>query len=227
MKYSFISMIIFFLFSSCMLNQSIKIEKKYLEQADSNGKENVDSLGHEVKNIFFKAKKDIYAANTKYYSPKFVLSIKGYLLEKNYACNFNFTSEGELHEFKFSLGDNKHYSYKIMWENGLYFEEGTPLVDYWPSNIHQKADIMDSAEILFSYFPRKNIDVQYSTDGKNYQPFVIKKSNLLPFVMKGRLLSPNKYPAIYFITEANNPILRLTGLISNRRFYDTLRIHSE
>jgi hypothetical protein len=227
MKILAISLVISFLCSSCMLKQPIKIREKYLKEADSIGKQSVDSLGFGVDHIFFKENRNIYTVNIAYYSPKKVLYIKGYLLEKNYACNFSFLPKGELYEFNFILGDNIHYSYKILLDKERYYEEGSPLVDYWPSKNYITSDTLESAEIHFSYFPRKNIDVQYSIDGINYQPFVIEKCNLLPFIMKGEIFKPKKNQPIYFITEASNPILDLTGLIPTRRFYDTLRLQSD
>jgi hypothetical protein len=218
----------------CKSHHSATIIDEYLKDADSIELEKADASIYTItdsssqinvaKNLLFEDNDNIYTARISYYSPREVLSIKGSLLEKNYGCNFFFLPKGELFDFKYRLTDDE-YSYQVKLERGTYLENGTPLVDYWAARGYKKIDTMTYAELHFCYFPRKEINVQYSLDGVAYQPFPIKKSKLLPFVMKGKLLNPKKYSVIYFITKVRNPIIHLVGLIPSRKFYDTLRMH--
>ncbi|HMG67898.1 MAG TPA: hypothetical protein VK588_09435 [Chitinophagaceae bacterium] len=202
------------LISNCNSNHSTIIAKEYLQNADSIVQKDRE------KQLFFKEDGNRYLANIKYYSSNELLSIRGSLLDRNYGCNFSFFSKGGLSDFKYNLGDNERNSYNIKFKNGSYSEEGIPLVDFWRS----ECDTMNCADILFSYFPRRNVNAQYSTDGINYYSLKIEKSNLLPFVMKGRLMTSKKLQSIFFIIDVSNSIINLPGIAPSRRCYDTLVI---
>ncbi len=216
--------IVITLTTNCKTYHSEAIAKEYSENADSIEK------GNKLEHYFFKEISAIYVADFDYYSKvNKLLSIKGYLLNKNYGCNFFFFSNGNLNDFMYNIGDDKHNSYNIKYKHKLYFEEGTPLADVWKKECDKKIDSIECFEVHFSFFPRKTLNVQISIDGINYRTLKLEESKYLPFTAKTELqVSRKENPLIFFIIDAKDPIIKLNGLESKKLFYDTLnRIISE
>jgi hypothetical protein len=218
MKLLFALIIVISLISNCKNNNSEFISKEYLKNADS------IVQGNKIEQYVFKERDNMYVVKNDYYSKGDLLSIKGFLLNWNYGCNFFFFSKGGLKEYQY-VADNEYLSYNIKYRHKLYVEEGTPLVDFWKKECKESTDSTGCLVVHFSYFPRKSVKVQYSLDGLKYSALTLERSKLLPFILQGELKRVNiKEKSIFFIIDADDPITTLPGIDGRKTFHDTLNV---
>lgn len=218
MKFLFALIAVTIIFNNCKNKQSEIVSKEYLKSSDSTVK------GNKIEQYLFTENDNIYVAKTDYYKKGDLLSIRGYLLDGNYGGNFFFFSKGGIESYEYVVG-NDYSSYYIKYKNKLYIEGGSPLVDFWKKECKESNDSRTCLIVYFSYFPRKTIRVQYSLDGLKYQPLDLQKSKLLPFVLQAKLEAVSiKGKPIFFIIDADDPIISLPGIDFKKLFHDTLTV---
>lgn len=137
---------------------------------------------------------------------------------------FHENTEGNLTSYKYLSGDGLHFSYEVKFnfQSKEYKETGGPLVDY----VNNESKYKDSLKFTlnFSTFPRKNLDVLYSLDEKNYYKLNLVKSKLMPYLYEADIVVEKKQHNIFVKTEANGLVFSLYNLPDEKTFRDTLSL---
>ncbi|MDQ6755387.1 MAG: hypothetical protein M3004_00475 [Bacteroidota bacterium] len=148
--------------------------------------------------------------------------IKSTLDNRQYGHFFQFTDLGIMKNYFFLIGDSIHNSLEIVKnlssENCI--EKGTPFVDYMENetdSVHKKYSL------LFSQFPRKNLSVSLSTNGRNYSNIILHNSALMPLLKEADIFFSRSINKIFLKIDANELNIRLRGLRDKQIFYDTIK----
>lgn len=157
----------------------------------------------------------------KYGKEDKLLKIKISLLNKQYGHYFEFTETGDLSRYYYLL-DSTHDHIEIKTDSSLheYSELGTPFVDYM-ENISDSLD-KKKYSLLFSEFPRKNLIVYLSKDGQRFDKIDLHASKIMPLLKEADIYCGPGTKKIYLKIDANNLILKLSGLSDSKSFLKTI-----
>ena len=89
-------------------------------------------------------------------------------------------------------GDGKHDLYRVEYNsyNNKYEEQGNAYVDYFAPNIVN--DTGNNYTLIFSSFPRKEIEASYSTDNAQYHKLILTEKELIPLITEGDIVLQKK-----------------------------------
>jgi len=163
-----------------------------------------------------------------YLTSKGLDKIRGYLLDNPdaYGNFFDFDLRGKINRYLYLAGDGKYDTYRVVYslDKDKYEEQGSAFVDeFEPTEIN---DTSNNYSLVFSTFPRKDVEASYSLDRVHYNKLSLKKSNLMPFLDEVDVVFSRKHliNGIIIKTKAKNLRLRLIGLSNLKESVDTLRL---
>lgn len=216
-----ILLLLFYLFSCKSKSHADFISSEYNKyKASPEGK--VDSI------VFPKYG---YVAYLDYDTTGRLYKIEGVLKNKKYGHFFklnifdklppkNFS--GALTQYYFQLDNGRHYSYEIKFnfQDNKYYESGSPFVDYIIDTPSLK-DSVNTYTLLFSTFPRKEIEVLYSFDDLTYKMAELQESRMMPFLYETKITSEaNK--VCYIKTKSRNMVFNMKNILNEKEIKDTL-----
>jgi len=148
--------------------------------------------------------------------------ISGSFLGNKYGHQFFFDEKGDISTYYFAAGDNMHSTYELLNKKGRFLETGTSFVDYMLVQTEEDSP-KKKIRVLFSLFPRGNLKVLYSLNGKDYHQLKDSNSELMPFLKQADLtIDTDSCRALFLKIESENNIVNITSLTSTRISYDTL-----
>jgi hypothetical protein len=123
-------------------------------------------------------------------------------------------------------GDGNHDLYRILYDSSTkkYQEQGNAHVDeFVPRNLQ---DTGNNYTLIFSTFPRTNIEASYSTDRIYYRQLHFLKKDTVPFINEAEIILSRKEleQGVIIKVKAQNLIIRLEGLENIKETTDTLRL---
>jgi hypothetical protein len=212
---------LFILAYSCTAPSKQKlILNEYAKHADS-----VQQTNNIRSRLFFFDRQS-YIAQVEFNSSQEVNKINGQLVGREYGHFFDFTSPGELDEYKFKLGDGLHHSYEIIFSevSRKYIEKGSSLVDCF-KNESLSESLATKYTFLFSAFPRRRLRISYSFGDNIYKDLSLRESKTMPFLYEGDvLIDSSKYSKVYFEISASQFVFDLNGLPPSIKVNDSLVI---
>ena len=154
--------------------------------------------------------------------------VAGYLSDNlnPYGTYFHFDNEGKLIRYLFLCGDGKCHAYELncSYKTKQYQEKGDAFVDYFPPKTIK--DTGNSYTLLFSSFPRNDIEAFYSVDKINFQKVHLRTPALDPFTSDAEITLSKKEVDKGIVLRIKTKSLRfpLTGLQDSKDTYDTLSL---
>jgi hypothetical protein len=154
--------------------------------------------------------------------------VKGYLLDNPnpYGTYFHFDKDGNLLRYLFLCGEGNRNTYQLDYssKSDQYEEQGDAFVDHFaPANIKEAGNLYS---LLFSTFPRTDIEAFYSVDKINFQKLNLRPQALDPFTSDAEITLSKKEIANGIIIRVKSKNLRfpLKGLQDLKETYDTLTL---
>ena len=193
-------------------NEKVYLEYTHFDSSYSN------NSSKKFDTIVFKNFSTIYFI---YNNTNDLVKIKARLDSIRYGHFFEFEDQGELKNYYYLVGDDLHNSSEIKSDQGLkrYVEKGSPFVDYMKNSADSG---IKKYSLIFSTFPRKNLQVSYSLNGKDYQPVELHKSRIMPLLKEADIAVDENSKKLFFKITASELFLELTEIKDSRMFYDTL-----
>jgi hypothetical protein len=152
--------------------------------------------------------------------------VKGFYLDNPspYGTYFHFDHTGKMVRYLFLCGDEKRNTYQLDFssKSDKYQEQGDAFVDFYAPKIVNNTS--NSYTLLFSTFPRKEIEAFYSIDKKNYQKLDIQSPGFDPFTKEAeiKLSKEQMEGGIALKIKAKNLWFPLLGLQDEKETTDTL-----
>lgn len=146
--------------------------------------------------------------------------IFGRLLGDVYGHRFEFDKQKILSRYIFDVDGGAHYSYGVeLLKDTQYSETGNPYVDRWKDESYVSRDSIRYV-LLFSKFPRKNVQAFYSYDSTSYQNLNLENSRVMPYLAEGKIIVPNTMKVINLKIEAEDLLYPLNGLQEKKVFLE-------
>lgn len=194
-------------------------EKVYLEYIRFDSSCEYD-LSKKFDTIIFKNYSTVYF---KYNTSNKLLKIRASLDSTQYGHFFEFEKNGDIKNYYYLIGDDLHSSLEIRkdQDSKKYIERGSPFVDYM-RNAPDSG--IGKYSLLFSTFPRTNLQISFSLDGKDYRSLSLHKSRIMPFLYEVDIPVDKSSNKVFLRIIASKLFLPLSGLRDSSLFHDTLTI---
>lgn len=147
----------------------------------------------------------------------------GHFFKMNVGKNFNTALDfGKVTSYIYQNYNWQSYFMKYDSKTNSYLENGSPCVDYFV--FYNEGDTTIRYTFHFSTFPRRDIESQYSLDGKTYSKFNLRKSYLMPFLQEAQIFLRRAQQKIFIKSETSNLRFAYPKLQDRKTFIDTMSL---